>query len=77
MKRYSIPSLNKKNSNDAQTIFVYIMENQVMLLVNVQKNEVHIKHMLFLSLIQNLENWKMNMSNLNRDLETGPQFIMC
>jgi hypothetical protein len=48
-----------------------------MLLVNVQRNEVHIQHMLFLSLIQNLENQKMKTYDVNRDLETGPQFIMC
>jgi hypothetical protein len=43
-----------------------------MLLVNVQRNEVHIQHMLFLSLIK-----KMKTYDVNRDLETGPQFIMC
>jgi hypothetical protein len=71
------PFIEQKNSNNAQTTFVYIVENQVMLLVNVPKNEVHIQHMLFLSLIQNLENWKTKTFNLNRNLETSLQFIMC
>jgi hypothetical protein len=42
MKQNSSPSLNKRSNDDLPTTFVYIMENQAMLLMNVQKNEIHI-----------------------------------
>jgi len=38
------PFIEKKNNDNIQTIFVYIVEDQVMLLVNVQRNEIHIQH---------------------------------
>jgi hypothetical protein len=49
------PSLNKRNNDDVQTIFIYIVEDQVMF-VNAQRNKVHIQQMPFLSLIQNVKN---------------------
>jgi hypothetical protein len=37
MRHNSSPSWSKRNNGDVETIFVCIMENEVMLLVNVKK----------------------------------------
>jgi hypothetical protein len=48
-----------------------------MLLVNVQRNKIHIQHRPLLSLTQNLENRKMKTSIISRDLKTRLRYIMC
>ncbi len=54
----SSPSQSKRNNVNIQIIFVYIVESQVMLFVNVQINMDHMQHVPSLLPILNQRSWK-------------------
>lgn len=60
----------KRSSDDLQIIYVYIVENEVMLLVNAQRSLVNMQFMPLLLPSHSLKNQKMKMFNLNKDGET-------
>jgi hypothetical protein len=69
MNFYSSPSWNKRSSDDVQIIYVCIVKNEVMLLVNAQRSVVNMQRMPLLLPSYSLRFQKMKMFNLNRDGE--------